>query len=77
MQKPRRGGRSKCKTAMQAREACDPSAQIRGWSEFAKMLGFYAPETKRLVLGAESAARRAELEAIGDEELLALAEAAR
>lgn len=56
----------------EARLIGDPMAQIRGWSEIAKMLGYYAPETKRVELSTESARRRAELEMLGDEELLAL-----
>lgn len=32
----------------QARDQSNPLAMIRGWSELAKMMGFYAPETKRV-----------------------------
>lgn len=56
-----------------ARVADQPAAEIRGWSELAKICGHYAPETRRVELSAESMARRAEYEAMSDEELLAVA----
>lgn len=55
-----------------AKANMDPAAQIRGWAEVAKMLGYNAPETKHVVLSAEGDRRRAELEALSDAELLEL-----
>lgn len=60
----------------EARAASNPMAQIRGWSEIAKMLGFYAPEQREVKLSTKSAARRAEYEAMSDEELVEIIRAA-
>ena len=59
-----------------AHEQANPMAQISGWREIAKMLGFYAPERREVKLSAEGAALRAEYEALSDEELLAIASGA-
>ncbi len=48
-------------------------AQISGWREIAKMLGFYAPERREVKLSTAGAALRAEYEALSDEDLLAIA----
>ncbi|MCL4687195.1 MAG: terminase small subunit [Burkholderiales bacterium] len=58
-----------------ARAQADPHALIRAWSEIGKLLGFYAPERKSVEVSTATSARmRAEIEALSDEELLALAE---
>jgi len=56
-----------------ARVRADCHAQIRGWAEIAKLMGYYAPETRRVDLSAEGRGRMARLEGMKDEELLALA----
>jgi len=58
-----------------ARAQADPHALIRAWSEIGKMCGFYAPERKSVEVSTVTSARmRAELDALSDAELLALAE---
>lgn len=57
----------------QAKLIADPTAQIRGWSELAKMLGYYAPEVKKLELSVKAAGKRQQLELLSDDELLELA----
>lgn len=56
-----------------AKERCDPSAQIAGWREIAKLCGFYAPEIRRMTLSTEAKGARERMERMTDEELLALA----
>ncbi|MBX3674322.1 MAG: terminase small subunit [Burkholderiales bacterium] len=58
----------------QARVRADPSAQIRGWAEVAKLMGYYAPEVRRVQLSAEGRGRMERLEGMTDAELLALVE---
>lgn len=48
----------------------DPQAQIAGWREIAKICGHYAPEVKQIQLTAGQQAKRGELEALTDEQLL-------
>jgi phage I-like protein len=60
----------------EAKMAADSMAQIRGWCEVAKMLGYYAPERKEVKLSATSAALSAKYEAMSDDELLAIANGA-
>jgi len=58
-----------------ARAQADPHALIRAWSEIGKMLGFYQPEVRRVEVSTVTSARmKAEIEALSDAELLALAE---
>jgi hypothetical protein len=58
-----------------ARAQADPHALIRAWAEIGKMCGFYAPERKTVEVSATVSGRlRAEIEAMSDAELLALAE---
>lgn len=58
-----------------ARAQADAHALIRGWSEIGRMCGFYAPERKAVTVSTGASARmRAEIEALSDAELLALAE---
>lgn len=53
----------------------DPQSMIRGWTEVGKMLGFYAPEVKKLELTHGAKLVRSELEQMSEEELLRLASA--
>jgi phage terminase small subunit len=57
----------------EGRQLGNPMAQIRGWSEIAKMLGFYAPEQKEVKLSIKGAALQAKYEAMSDEQLLLIA----
>ena len=51
----------------------DPAAMIAGWREIGKMLGFYAPELRKVELSARGEALRTKYEELSDEELLAIA----
>lgn len=53
-----------------ARAQEDPVAMIRGWSEVARMCGFYAPETKKIELSLTAKGIVDSLERISDEELM-------
>lgn len=55
-----------------AREKMDAGSMIRAWCEIAKMLGLYAPETKRIEVVAENEVLRAKYDALSDEELMAI-----
>jgi phage terminase small subunit len=56
-----------------AKVQANPMAQIAGWREIGKMLGFYQPEVRRVELSPLAATRLSELEAMSDAELLAIA----
>ena len=56
----------------QAREQANPMAMIRGWSEVAKMLGFYAPQTSSVEVSAAGQDKLKKLNQMTDAELLAL-----
>ncbi len=56
-----------------AKVQANPTAQIAGWREIGKMLGFYAPERQRVELSTDGAAEWRRLEAMSDAQLLALA----
>jgi hypothetical protein len=56
-----------------AKLLADPSAQIAGWREVAKICGYYAPEVKQIQLSAGQLRARGELELMSDDELLQLA----
>jgi len=56
----------------QAREQRNPMAMIAGLRELAKMLGFYAPEVRRVELTAGQAAVKGNFAAMSDEQLLVL-----
>ena len=51
----------------------DPQSMIRGWSEVAKMCGYYAPEKKELKLSVGARRLKTEFESLPQEELLKLA----
>ncbi|MDR2880851.1 MAG: terminase small subunit [Azoarcus sp.] len=55
----------------------DAGNMIRGWAEIGKMLGHYAPEVKEMKLTLTQGRIRSKLEALSDEELLAIAAGAR
>lgn len=52
----------------------DPATQIMGWKEVAKMLGFYAPEVKKIELTGPAARVLDRMQQLSDEELLRIAE---
>ena len=56
-----------------AKVQANPMAQIAGWREIGKMLGFYQPEVRRVELSPLAATQMRELEAMSDAELLAIA----
>lgn len=56
-----------------ARLCADPASMIRGWSEIAKMLGFYAPETKKIEITNATGSMIKKYEQMTDEELYQLA----
>jgi hypothetical protein len=58
----------------QAKLLAEPMAQIAGWREIAKMLGFYAPEVKEFRLTGSQEAKVKEMQRLTDDELLRLAE---
>lgn len=55
----------------QGRDQSNPMAMIRGWSEIAKMLGFYAPEVKKVDLNVAGSLDMEKLHLLSDAELLA------
>jgi hypothetical protein len=57
-----------------ARQQANPGSVIAGWVQIGKMLGVYAPEVQSVVPSTESAAQRAKLESMSDEQLIAIIE---
>ena len=57
-----------------ARMMGDPGNVIKGWSEIGKILGHYAPEKKQIELTINQQGMRSKLEALSDEDLMAMAE---
>ena len=57
-----------------AKIANDPQSMIKGFSEIAKILGFYAPEEKRVNLTMSQERMQRGLENMSDEALLKMAE---
>lgn len=57
-----------------ARATQDPTAMIRGYTEIAKMLGFYAPEKKEITLTAGQAQMRGKFVVMSDAQLLDMAQ---
>ena len=53
-----------------ASEQDNPAAEITGWREVAKMLGFYAPEVLKVHLGDDQQRLQKKFEAMSDAELL-------
>ena len=60
-------------TIEQAKANLDPMAQIRGWSEIAKLLGFYAPEKRQVGMSLSGRVLMSKYEGMSDEELMRLA----
>ena len=56
-----------------ARTMADPANMVNGADKVAKMLGYYAPETKRLELTLNQEALSTKLRALSDAELMDLA----
>lgn len=50
----------------------EPATEIRGWTEIGKMLGYYAPEVKRIEIS-DVNRLKGKLEALSDEELFEIA----
>jgi hypothetical protein len=62
------------KAAAEMAEALeDPTGMTGAWREIGKMLGYYEPETKRLILSTEQEHRKQQLETLRESELLDLA----
>ena len=57
-----------------ARLAADPQAMIKGWTEVGKMLGYYAPEVKKLEITDNQKRLQSKFEAMSDEDLLRVIE---
>jgi phage terminase small subunit len=60
-------------TIEQAKANLDPMAQIRGWAEVAKLLGFYAPEKRQVGMSLSGRVLMSKYEGMSDEELMRLA----
>ncbi len=61
----------------QARLQCDPMSMIAGLREIGKMLGFYAPEVKKIDLNVAGQVEMGRLDQLSDAELLKIIEAGR
>lgn len=57
-----------------ARIQADPTAMIKGWTEVAKMCGYYAPDTKKVEISISAKRLVDKFETMSDEELLKYAE---
>ena len=57
-----------------ARLSADPQAMIKGWTEVGKMLGYYAPEVKKLEITDNQKRLQSKFEAMSDEDLLKVIE---
>jgi phage terminase small subunit len=55
-----------------AKLQADPTAQISGWREIGKMLGYYAPERKQIEISESEEAFHKRLESMDTEDLLKL-----
>jgi hypothetical protein len=58
----------------QAKLLADPSAQIAGWREVAKMCGYYEPKKVQLEVSVSAKRMFDQFETLSDEELLKIAE---
>lgn len=52
----------------------EPRTEIAGWSEISKIMGFHAPEVKRIELTTDQNRMRKKFEQLSDQELLEIAE---
>jgi phage terminase small subunit len=57
-----------------ARTMADPQAMLAGYRDISKMMGFNAPEVKKLEITASQGRLRHKMQSLSDEELLRLAE---
>lgn len=63
------------KTAIESAEmTSDPQAQIAGWREIAKMLGFYAPKVTKVVVSKTEEKAKRELSSMSEKELIEMAQ---
>jgi len=60
------------KAVDQADLLADPMAQIAGWREIAKMLGYDAPREVKITVSADISTRRRQIAQLDDEELIEL-----
>ena len=58
-----------------ARAVSEPATMISGWKEVAKIMGYYAPETRRIELTSDQAVMQKKLEQLSDQELLEMLDA--
>ena len=58
----------------QAKLLADPSAQIAGWREVAKICGYYEPQKVKLEVSVSAKRMFSQFETLSDEELLKIAE---
>ena len=58
-----------------ARAQADAGGLIRAWTEIARLMGYYQPEIRRVVVTAKSGRIISQLETLQDEQLLAMAAA--
>lgn len=58
----------------QAKLLADPSAQIAGWREVAKICGYYEPQRVKLEVSVSAKRMFSQFETLSDEELLKIAE---
>lgn len=56
-----------------AKTLSDPATQIKGWSELAKMFGYYEPERKIVEISVEEATAKQQLATMSNEDLARLA----
>jgi len=56
-----------------AKLAGEPNTEINGWKEVAKLLGYYAPEVKKIDLTLTQGRIKSKFEQMSDDELLELA----
>jgi hypothetical protein len=59
----------------QADLLADPMAQIAGWREIAKMLGYDAPREIKVTISADASTRRRQIAQLDDDELIDLLDA--
>ena len=57
-----------------ADKQAEPATAIKGWTEIGKMLGFYEPERIKVEITMSQGKLKSKMEAMSDEELLAIAE---
>lgn len=58
----------------QAKLMADPSAQISGWREIARMCGYYEPQRLKVEVSVSAKRMLSQYEALSDDELLKLAD---